>query len=37
MIFRENLELELPYVFDRKGYGAAVWQVLGSGFLTGKY
>jgi len=37
MLVRENLEVQLPYVFDNYKYGSTIWSPLCNGLLTGKY
>jgi len=37
MLVRDNVELQLPYVFDNYKYGTTIWSPLASGILTGKY
>jgi len=37
MLVRDNVEKQLPHVFDSYKYGTTIWSPLCSGLLTGKY
>ena len=37
MLFRDNMEVSLPYFFDNYGLGTTVWSPLAGGLLSGKY
>eukprot|EP00824_Muranothrix_gubernata_P002652 TRINITY_DN1320_c0_g1_i1.p1 TRINITY_DN1320_c0_g1~~TRINITY_DN1320_c0_g1_i1.p1 ORF type:complete len:383 (-),score=81.47 TRINITY_DN1320_c0_g1_i1:4-1152(-) len=37
MLKRENMEFNLPPIYDKCGYGTTIWSPLASGILTGKY
>ena len=37
MLIRENVEVNLPHLFDQYGLGTTVWSPLAGGILSGKY
>ena len=37
MLRRSNMEILLPFIFDKCGSGATIWSPLCGGILTGKY
>ena len=37
MLVRDNVEFQLPFLFDKYGMGTTIWSPLAGGYLTGKY